>query len=686
VSRTPATDERKVLSRELSVFLVQFSIALHKNGAYPPGHPLLNAAVESVVQRLGDLLKDRLALSIGVARTQLVIEGVATDQANPVLRELAQRLHRHQLGAIKFSRGFGADEIEDLLQLVGADVQVAGKPIGAGTPEELHRWPHVRLFPLAYDALELGAVESAKPPSIEGTAGALWLGLAAAALTQPGDANADLSGAEAGDVAQAINEHRRDASYAKVIVEYLTQLGRELQMSEGPESKVLRERVSGLLRGLKPEVLQQLLELGGDTAHRQQLVTDIATVMPSGAILELLQAASAASEQTISHSLLRILNKISMHAEAGSSMIRFKADAAMRDMVKRLVSSWNLEDPNPAGYSRMLDKLAKESLEAQDQDEVPESEAPRVIKTSLEIGVLGEPVWRAVDRMIEAGQVRELMNLLDLASDVCPNTEEYWEYLCQPASFRRLLQHDQGDFEGLDRLVQRMGLTGAEPMLEALEVADSRSARRRLLTYLTQLGPELGPMVVSRLPSAPWFVQRNILALIASMSTWPAEFSPETYAVNPDPRVRREAIKLMLRSPEHRAEAITLALADTDDQVVRMAFAAVPAGFPPAAMTRLMTLLNDGDRDAELRAAGIRALASVRTTAARSWLLARALTKGQWFRRRRLASKSPELLAILYVLAARWRGDPAAAEALELAAASSDPDIRAAIRPQAAPA
>jgi hypothetical protein len=681
-------DERTVLSRELSVFLVQFSIALHKNGAYPPGHPLLNAAVESVVQRLGDLLKDRPSLSIGIARSQLVIDGVATDQTNPVLRELAQRLHRHQLGAIKFSQGFGPDEIEDLLQVVGTDVQIAGKPVGAGTPDELQRWPHVRLFPLAYDALELGAEDSTKKPMVESTAGVLWLGLAAAALMQPGDGTASPASAEPGEIAQAINEHRRDESYARVIVDYLMHLGRELRLSEGPESTVLRERVSGLLRSLKPEVLQQLLELGSDTAHRQQLVTDIATVLPSGAILELLRAASAAAEQNISHSLLRILNKIAKHAEAGSPVIRFKADAAMRDMVRRLISNWNLEDPNPGAYSRLLDKLSREPSAGQrEQDEVTESEAPRVIQTSLEIGVLGEPVWRAVDRMLEDGQVAELMSLLDLAGGEDGSVAgEYWNYLCQPASLRHLLQHDRNDFEGIDRIVQRMGLAAAEPMLEALEVADSRSARRRLLTHLTQLGPELGPMVVGRLPSAPWFVQRNILALIGSMPSWPAGFSPETYATNPDARVRREAIKLMLRSTERRGEAISLALADPDEQIVRMALAAIPAGFPPAAMARLMGLLNDRTRDPDLRAAGIRALTSVPTAATRSWLLERALTKPKWFRSRRLSSKSPELLAILYVLGVRWRGDPAAAEALKLAATSSDPDIRAAIRPQGTPA
>jgi hypothetical protein len=93
-----------------------------------------------------------------------------------------------------------------------------------------------------------------------------------------------------------------------------------------------------------------------------------------------------------------------------------------------------------------------------------------------------------------------------------------------------------------------------------------------------------------------------------------------------------------------------------------------------------MTLLNDRERDPEVRALGIRALTGLPTASVRSWLLSHAVTKAGWFRRARLAARSPELLAILVVLAARWREDPAVAPVFRLAEASSDPDIRAAAR------
>src|SRR2546430_13422114 len=84
--------ERAALSRDLADFLIELSIALHKHAMYPEGHPSLAPAAAGVTRRAALLLEDRATISLGVARNQLVIEGVATDPKHPVLRELAGRL------------------------------------------------------------------------------------------------------------------------------------------------------------------------------------------------------------------------------------------------------------------------------------------------------------------------------------------------------------------------------------------------------------------------------------------------------------------------------------------------------------------------------------------------------------------------------------------------------------------
>src|SRR5262249_23311844 len=122
-------EKRATLPRELADFLIEFSIALHKHAMYPGGHPTLAPAAEGVVRRLDSLLAERGKLSLGVARNQLIIEGVATDPRNPVLKDLADRLHRHHLGAVSFNKGISPLELEEALKLIALDADRGSDPI-----------------------------------------------------------------------------------------------------------------------------------------------------------------------------------------------------------------------------------------------------------------------------------------------------------------------------------------------------------------------------------------------------------------------------------------------------------------------------------------------------------------------------------------------------------------------------
>ncbi|MGE5144434.1 MAG: hypothetical protein ACM3OA_13440, partial [Acidobacteriota bacterium] len=141
----PLPHERATLTRELSEFLIELSIALHKHAMYPEDHPSLAPAAAAVLRRADALLQDRSSLALGVARNQLVIEGVATDPRHPVLAELAGRLHRHHLGAVSFSRGVEAGEVQDMLRTLAVEADRTGQPLGLGDPARLAAWPHVRL-------------------------------------------------------------------------------------------------------------------------------------------------------------------------------------------------------------------------------------------------------------------------------------------------------------------------------------------------------------------------------------------------------------------------------------------------------------------------------------------------------------------------------------------------------------
>src|SRR5438132_3945444 len=142
--------ERATLSRDLADFLIELSIALHKHAMYPEGHPSLAPAAAGVARRAELLLQDRSTLSLGVARQQLVIEGVATDPKHPVLAELAGRLHRHHLGAMTFRRGVEAAVVTAVLTALAVDAGRRGQRRRHGPALALRAPAHGPVRPRTY--------------------------------------------------------------------------------------------------------------------------------------------------------------------------------------------------------------------------------------------------------------------------------------------------------------------------------------------------------------------------------------------------------------------------------------------------------------------------------------------------------------------------------------------------------
>ncbi len=477
---TTVGESSAALSRDLSDFLIELSIGLHKNAIYPPGHPLLESATSGIARRVEALLKDRTSLSLGVARQQLIIEGVATDENNPVLRDLAQRLHRHHLGAVKFTQGVTAIEIADALATIAVDSGRRAKPLGLEGPEILQQWAHVRLFPLTFEQLQLLDEEPDDTPEEEakgeskgemrtgGRAAQLWIGLARAALAAE-VTEEQLDSADSTDpvmVAKAIEEHKKDAAYDQVVVGYLLQIAEELKSKGGKEAAALQKRISRLVATLQPQTLARLLEMGGDFRQRKKFVADAAQGMAVDAVVELVQAAANTSGQTISHSLVRMLSKLAVHADEGSPLARSQADSALRDQVQQLITGWQLDDPNPDGYRLALEKMSRAAPVFRPQDEALPCEPERLLAMGFEIEILGEPVWRSADTLASRGDIAPLLDMLDAAPDNWMR-EALWHHVATVDRLHQQLQRDSGATAG-----------GAAPG-EAHEARGRRAVARR---------------------------------------------------------------------------------------------------------------------------------------------------------------------------------------------------------------
>ena len=674
--------ERATLSRALADFLVELSIALHKHAMYPQGHPSLQPAVAALTRRAELLLEDRATLSLGVARHQLVIEGVATDPKHPVLRELAGRLHRHHLGAVTFRRGVDTSEVADALKVLAVEADRTGRPLGLEGAERLNAWTHVQLHPLTYERLEL-AEQGGKPAEGDARAAQLWVGLARAALATAPDA---ATPTEPAVIAQAINARATsggDAAYDQVIVGYLLQIAAELKTAGGTEAAALRRRTSRLIRTLKPDTLQRLVLMGGDFTQRRQFVADVTDGMAVDAVLDILTAAAETTQETISHSLVRLLSKLAAHAETGAEAVRPQADAALRDQVRRLLDGWTLPDPNPGEYGVALQRMARSAPVATPaRSDAHLMEPDRIVAMALEIGTVGPRLDPAVDQVVSEGRLEQLLDALDTMTVENAASGVVRGRVATVDVVRRIANREPVDFKTLERVVPLVGPPAAAPLLDVLATAESRGTRRGLLVQLVKMGPAIAPTVIARLEDPRWYVTRNLLTLLEEIGV-PPGFSAVRFMHHADARVRLQAVKLQLKLPEGRDEALATGLADQDPRTLRLALGLAVAlqRSPDGAVPLLISRATDRALPTDLRVLAIRALGYTATPAALETLLQLTSAGRTLFGREKLPPKSPELLVALAALVTGWQQNAGARARLARAATSADGEIRHAADP-----
>ncbi|MEX2179457.1 MAG: hypothetical protein WD801_12155 [Gemmatimonadaceae bacterium] len=716
-----APKTRATLSRELSDFLVEFSISMQKHAIYPVGHPLLKSSMDGLMEKLARLLVDRPSLSIGIARRQLIIEGVATDPNHPLLKELAGRLHKHSLGAIRFGDGVTQEELDDALATIAVDAGRTGQPLGDKSEELSEKWANVRLYPLNYDRLQLlydgkdheGETRIKKVGSAK--AAQLWVGMARAAMLLDGDAELDENALNPLVVAEAIDSRQQEQAYDQVIVGYLLQIAEELKKSGGtPETLELQKRISELVKQLSPETLRQLLQMGGDLAQKKQFLLNASQGMTVDAVLDLVQASSADGRQTISHSMMRLFSKLSKYADSDADPSRrANAETQVREQMGKLISEWDLDDPNPTAYGKVLHEMSR-SQRAQQHTEYLECEPERLVEMGMELGISGPRFDNALDALLNSARLDVLLDLLHRAPDQA-FAETVWAYLDGHDILWAALSEARIDFAVVERLVRRKRLSAIDPVLDVVERTKESRTREKLLATLEELGPEIGPYIVRRLEGARADLRREFFLVLGKLATIPEGFDVSRFLLHTDGAVRREAVRLLLKFVETREQAIVAGVTDTDERAVYYGLqAAQEGGCPPRAATIIRQRMESGDLDSALTTLAIRVLAATdsgagpmltgsgrtsqmmravtadanpaATSAANKktldWLMGRVATRSRFLRKWQLQPKSAEMLAALGALAAYWAQDPDVQEILNLAIKAADPELKKAMGAQ----
>ena len=547
-----------------------------------------------------------------------MIEGVATNVNNPLLRELAGRLRRHHLGAISFHQGVSKDEVLQFLMLMAEEPDQTGQPLGLGPRERREQQPNIHIHPVAYDSLRLldddGAVEEDEEARAARTRYAqLWVGLAKAAVARAGrdeespdeEAHGDSEDAsrDPGAVARAISEHSESDAYDQMIVGYLLQIVEELRVASGPEAAQLNQRMGDLVSAMEPSALSRLLRMGGDSGQRHQFLLNASRGLRGESVLHLIEAASQSEEKKVSQPMLRMLGKLAQHADGAPGAQKLHALESIQDQVTDLVTGWAADDPNPEAYSAALSEMsAAEPDLFMASLRLAEAEPGRIVDMAFEMDVVGESVANAARQLMETEHASWFLERITdnrssaLTQSLIGSSEGFGKLL------QHLLDNEAVDRSTFDMLLELVGESAVEPLMRALVDTESIQFRRMLMDRLVTLQPDAGALATRHLDDPRWYVTRNMLRLLSGVDITPEDFVPDPYLQHEDHRVRYEALRLCTRSGRGREKAIIRGLTDVKEKTVRFALNAALVDCPSAALPYVASLTFSGPTDIRLLA------------------------------------------------------------------------------------
>lgn len=663
------------LPPELREFAQELAVAVHKRGIYPAGHPMQQGAVEGVLERLSSLLAARPELSIGVGRSHLILDGVSTDPHNPLMCELAERLHDHLLGGVRIIAGVSRAELDDFVARLATPASRGGEALGTQAEQVSEQWSHIHVVPVAFNQLALleggdeGEGSEATAPGSR--TDVVWTALAQAALAGNGAGGGGELRSPV-ELAQAFEARAGAPGGRDSLLEALRHALDAIEQG-GAAATVLRQRVTQLIELLSEQTVAMLLDMGGDTTKRQALLHRASRVLGGQAVVELVRVAASQDGAPISGSMLRLLQKLARGASGGRNGAR-QMDQALRRVVGRLLRDWTLDDPNPETYTFVLTELSNASSQVARDRHRDTCEPERMLEISLDAQVVSPSTEAALGRLVmREGVAATLERLLRYPESDARDALE--GRLLNDAMLREQLAADRLDLPVLSHAIDRLGLRALDPLLQAL-VRRHDGEAGIIIDLLARLGLDVLPALAAAIPTLPPRALRHLVALFDRLDRWPEGLDPVALARHADVNVRREAIRFLLKHERTRAQGARLGLMEADERTLGLAVSAVMRQCSPEAARILMRRFDEPELAGEMRARMVRAIASVRSGETLEWLLSQVLTTRWLSGGVRLRKSSSEVLAIIGALAQYHGGDSRAEQALQLAKRSRDDAMR----------
>ncbi len=145
--------------------LVEFHRAAHRLGSYPPDHPLVPAAVQSVQRSLAAATAQTGSLALQIRADRILYDGEAVEARNPAIRSLAESLFEAGVGSLQIEGGASKDTIGSFLGWL-ARLRSTGGDHSTGASLKALGLPGVEVRLADKDAARAAGGAPAEPPGL----------------------------------------------------------------------------------------------------------------------------------------------------------------------------------------------------------------------------------------------------------------------------------------------------------------------------------------------------------------------------------------------------------------------------------------------------------------------------------------------------------------------------------------
>jgi hypothetical protein len=639
MSSTTATMLDPAIERQQAItFVTDLIVCRHHIQSYPESHPIVAAALQKTITSLAPLTVNWKPFTLGISRRGVLLKSEVLGPEIVKFKDFALLLASFGIITISFNADLQAEDIHLLSDIVSRprmEVWETGGIIQAFTAAGIKT-----ISVQAIDPSVFILTDDFSP----GMAGDPWdifvrkllKGFFSVSreemellISGPPDELAKDFDAILADIPEEAH-----SLTIKMLADFFTAMDQRQGM-EGFSEYALDKTVS-FITGISPRLRRDfILNICNSTRTMSGFSERLLQRLPKDALLEAMHSVASHGEN-IPEMILKIMQKLSAHAETTPALDAAITSAGSEEKVRSLLRESALEEYVPPIYQNTLMTIL-----ATDTLPVAETQILDELRETLENDCLEAKIGDIIAEIVKVippaergdGVLRNLVALMShyLANrDFCSLEQTCRMFAEEVSTADSTVFFDPGfvqevldsasllgreNHQNIRALISTVGQPFVVPLMERLFAETNRSLRRFWFDCLGDLGEMVRDAALERLNDERWFVIRNLIILLRAFSDQDVQRQVRRFVNHSHLRVRQEAMKNLVCYHDPNVDSLLLQDLQSTDPARKLAAVQIAEmSSNPEIVHKLLTILDAGglaDYGLEIKSAVVQTLASI---------------------------------------------------------------------------